>query len=563
MEKATIYARVSTKEQAEEGYSLASQLKLLREYAAHHQFDVVKELVVPESASGRQERTTFKEMMDYCRKHGISHILCEKVDRITRNLQDAVWIDSWLQGDLQRRVHFVKQNLVIHQNAKSYEKFQWDIYVVLARQYSNNLSEETKKGLVEKAQEGWYPGSAKRGYISVGERGHKLWEIDRSENSEAWFIARAFEMYAAGNHTLGTIRDTLFEQGWATSRGKKVAKGIIHTILKDPFYCGKFIWNGQEYEGKHEPLVAEERFEIVQRKLKRVLKNGKTRKHSFLYAGLFHCAGCGSSVSAELQKGHVYYRCTRYKPCAQKKTTREESITSQITNALEALKIPWPQVVGTLRRILKESHEAEKSYHESVMKELSDQLNRIKARIDVLYDDRADRHITKEFFDEKLTQYEKQQKQVIRKIDRHKERAISYAKTASDILHTSQRAKELFEQLNPEDKRDLFRFILAEPRLDNGKLVFGYRKPFDKVHEIATFQPQKSKMKQGQIRDLLPFYPDLLRQQDDFPTHLSSESIANFLQAFFGVLEFPTTFKETAEYFAKKSRENYSESLAA
>src|ERR671927_567218 len=150
MEKAIIYARVSTKEQAEEGYSLASQIKLLRDYADKNSLDVVKEFVIPESASGRQERKTFKEMMEYCKKHGFSHILCEKVDRITRNLQDAVWIDAWLQDNQERRIHFVKQNLVIPQNATSYEKFQWDIYVVLARQYSNNLSEETKKGLIEK-----------------------------------------------------------------------------------------------------------------------------------------------------------------------------------------------------------------------------------------------------------------------------------------------------------------------------------------------------------------------------------------------------------------------------
>ena len=158
MEKALIYARVSTKEQAEEGYSLASQIKLLREYEHNHQLEVVKEFIVPESASGTQERKTFKEMMEYCKKNRIGHILCEKVDRLTRNLQDAVWIDTWLQGSPERRIHFVKQNLIIHQNAKSYEKFQWDIYVVLARQYSNNLSEETRKGLVQKAEEGWYPG---------------------------------------------------------------------------------------------------------------------------------------------------------------------------------------------------------------------------------------------------------------------------------------------------------------------------------------------------------------------------------------------------------------------
>ena len=558
MEKATIYARVSTKEQAEEGYSLASQLKVLREYATQHQLELVKEFVIPESASGRQKRTTFKEMMEYCKKRKVDHILCEKVDRITRNLQYAVWIDGWLQGDAVRRVHFVKQNLVIHQNAKSYEKFQWDIYVVLARQYSNNLSEETKKGLIEKAQEGWYPGSAKRGYVSIGERGHKVWQIDQSNGSEAPFIRRAFEMYGAGNHTLATIRDALFAQGWISGAGKKIPKGTLHVILRDPFYCGRFIWNGQEYEGKHEPLIEEERYEMVQRRLRRVLKNGKTRKHSFMYAGIFRCAGCEGSVCAELQKGHVYYRCSRYRPCTQKKATREENITRQVLDALGVLKVHWPTVLETLSSTLRQCHAAETAYHERLMREFDKRLKQAKARIDLLYDDRADSRISKEFFDQKLAQYEQQQNMVIREIGRHKDRSIGYAKTASDLLDISQKAKELFWQLEPEDKRALLRFILTEPRLDKGQVILSYKKPFDKIHEIAAFQPQKSEMEQREIERLIPFRPDVLGQQDHFPDKLSIDRHAKFLREFLGVMEFPLTTSETAARFA--AMELYEES---
>ena len=562
MEKAVIYARVSTKEQAEEGYSLASQIKLLREYAEKHPMGVIKEFIVPESASGRQERVTFKEMMNYCRKHDIDHILCEKVDRITRNLQDAVLIDNWLQGDPERHVHFVKQNLTVHQNAKSYEKFQWDIYVVLARQYSNNLSEETRKGLVEKAEEGWYPGPTKRGYMSVGERGHKVWEIDRSETSEAWFIAKAFDLYASGDHTVYSIRDRLFEEGWATPSGNKIGKSTIHNILQDPFYCGKFIWNGQEFEGKHEPLIPEEIFTIVQRRLKREVRSGRYRKHFFAYTGLFRCANCGSAITAEVQKGHVYYRCTHYKPCKQRKFVREEKITEQIINALRALKILWPPLMEWLRQVLKDAHEAEKVYHDSVMKELTEQLERIKARIDVLYDDRADERLSKDFFNRKLAQYEKQQKEVIRKIARHKDSAIGYAKTAADILETSQKARGLFEKLEVDDKRVLFRFIIADAQLDDGQLRLSYQRPFDKVHEIATFEPRGSVEKQGQIEALQLACPEMLRLPDVSRTN---ESIITLFQDWFGIVEFPATLAEQAAHWANMELffEDHSQTAAA
>jgi site-specific DNA recombinase len=101
MEQAIIWARVSTKEQAEEGYSLDAQLKLLKDYAEKNNLKIVKEFIVPESASGRQERKKFQGMLDYLEAHpNIKHVICEKVDRITRNFKDASKLDDWLYGNL-------------------------------------------------------------------------------------------------------------------------------------------------------------------------------------------------------------------------------------------------------------------------------------------------------------------------------------------------------------------------------------------------------------------------------------------------------------------------------
>src|SRR3989344_7030306 len=178
--KTILFARVSTKEQAEEGYSLDSQIKLLSHYA-NGRFDIVKKFIVPESASGKQERKMFHQMLEYLKLHPqVKIVLCEKVDRITRNIKDADKMDDWLNEDEERQIRFVKQSLVIHKNAESHEKFQWDIYIALARQYSNKLSEETKKGLFEKAEQGWYPGNHKRGYKTFGDIGHKIWGVDDS-----------------------------------------------------------------------------------------------------------------------------------------------------------------------------------------------------------------------------------------------------------------------------------------------------------------------------------------------------------------------------------------------
>lgn len=99
MEQAILWARVSTKEQAEEGYSLDAQLKLLRDYASRNNLKVIREFTVPESASGKQERKRFLEMLEYLSEHkNIKNLLCEKVDRLTRSIRDLPKLDDWLNG---------------------------------------------------------------------------------------------------------------------------------------------------------------------------------------------------------------------------------------------------------------------------------------------------------------------------------------------------------------------------------------------------------------------------------------------------------------------------------
>lgn len=101
MELAVLWARVSTKEQSEEGYSLDAQVKMLRDYAVKNDLKIIKQFIVPESASGKQERKRFQEMLQYLRDNSkIKHVLFEKVDRATRNFKDSVKLNDWLYGQL-------------------------------------------------------------------------------------------------------------------------------------------------------------------------------------------------------------------------------------------------------------------------------------------------------------------------------------------------------------------------------------------------------------------------------------------------------------------------------
>ena len=283
---------------------------------------------------------------------------------------------------------------MIHKNAKSHEKFQWDIYLVLARNFSNNLSEETKKGLDEKNAQGWYAGNHKRGYKTVGTIGHKVWAIDDSPESEALFIKEAFKLYDTGEFTLATVGRSLFKEGWKTKLGKPIGRSEVHNLLSDCFYCGEFVWRGKHHKNaNHPPLISKELFYRVQERMCRKL-TGKYRKHDFLFKDMT-CGECNRSVVGDVRKGHVYYHCTRYGTnCTQRSYTLEKDVNDQIASLFEGLEVKNTRTVKWIRKALKESHADESVYHNNALAELNRQYALVQNRLNALYDDKLNGKIT-------------------------------------------------------------------------------------------------------------------------------------------------------------------------
>jgi site-specific DNA recombinase len=158
--QAVLYVRVSSKDQEKEGFSIPAQLRLLREYGARLGFAIVQEFEDVETAR-RSGRTHFNEMVAYLKRHHTTcrTILVEKTDRLYRNPKDWVLLD-----ELDVEIHFVKDNEIVSRNSRSSEKFIHGMKVLMAKNFIDNLSEETKKGMLEKARSGIYPSYARVGY---------------------------------------------------------------------------------------------------------------------------------------------------------------------------------------------------------------------------------------------------------------------------------------------------------------------------------------------------------------------------------------------------------------
>jgi len=313
MRKGIDLVRVSSKEQSE-GFSLDAQSKLLREYALKNDIRVVKEFRISETASKPAQRKLFSEMMDYLKENlDVKNILVEKVDRLTRNNRDADVIDSWFNEDAEREVHFVKQNLVISKTAKSHEKFQWDIYLAVAKQYINNLSEETRKGMIERFEQGYWNGLAPLGYINK-KVGDKMVAIPDPERFD--LIKEAFALYLTGSYCALEITEILYKKGLKSRNGKQLCNSIMINILSNPFYAGFMRWGGREKMGTHKPMISMEQHRSALMIMKAHNHNTSRRRiHDFLLRGFVFCGVCNSQrYTAEKHrtgKNPDYYHCSR------------------------------------------------------------------------------------------------------------------------------------------------------------------------------------------------------------------------------------------------------------
>ncbi len=99
------------------------------------------------------------------------------------------------------------------------------------------------------------------------------------------------------------------------------------------------LYNGEIFEGKHEPIISKKLFDSVQEVMMRKSKPKSRGLKPYLYRGFFRCGECGCFITTETQKGHNYLRCTKRKnPCSQR-YAREEAITSQIREEIKKVSL--------------------------------------------------------------------------------------------------------------------------------------------------------------------------------------------------------------------------------
>lgn len=494
--KAVAYCRVSSKEQEETGYSLEAQENLLKEYAEKKGLTIDKSYRISESASGKQIRKTFNEMLKDVTKNKIPTILCEKIDRLTRNLKDASLIDEWVKEDPKRSVHFIKEGFLLNQNTKAHENLVWDMKVAIARFYTNNLSEEVKKGQKEKIREGWLPTKPPLGYKTIGEKGHKIHVIDERTGQ---LVRKMFEIYASGNYSLKALIDVMHKEGLRGRSGAKLSRSRIHKYLSDPFYFGKIFWNGTIYQGKHEPLITKELFDMAQEKLSRKFTGPQFKKYLPVFKAKMKCAECGGIISWYVQKGHWYGNCNHFKNCSQHGCLRQEKAEEQLFPYFDKVAPKNIRIMQWLEEALKDDHAEEIKYNNRKKEEYMKIITTADRRLEMAYNDKLDGRMPAGICEKAMNGAINDKECATRELEKLGKGRKEYYEAGYAIHELACKARAIYEspKATTEDKRLLLSYVFSNMELGESKITPNYTLAFEfltkwvpKVN--ATFEPEKN-----------------------------------------------------------------------
>jgi len=353
-----IWARVSSREQRE-GYSIAAQLRATRDKADREGWLVVREFVIAESARRGAARVAFNDMLKWIRANAkrerISAILSHKLDRVCRNMPDAVRLQE-LEDACGVQLAFVEHQF----GPGAAGALSFNVMAAVAQYYSDNLRLEVIKGMDEKVRQGWPTGLAPYGYMNVkGDREEPV----RPHPEKAKTVIRIFELYARGDTTFEQIADELEREGHVYRKSQpRFTRTALSYILKNRFYIGEIVRNGQTFEGRYHRLITRYLFNKCQEVLQG--RNRRTGKPSHPFAGgLLRCDHCGFAITGErvrrkLRNGsvreHLYYRCANNNPDPghPRVRWRAKDLDVAIGNDLATLQIEDEEIRSLLRETL-------------------------------------------------------------------------------------------------------------------------------------------------------------------------------------------------------------------
>ena len=331
-----LYARKSTEDDDRQVMSIEAQLFELREYARRENLEILAEFTESKSAK-TPGREVFGEMMTRIERNEANGILAWHPDRLARNSIDGGRVIYAVDTRKIESLRFPQfwfeptpQGLFMLQVAFGQSKY-----------YSDNLSENIKRGIRQKLRRGEWINHAPFGY----ENNPRTRRIEPHQTN-ARIVKMAFEEYASKSHSLVSLSAFLADLGVVSKHNTPLARATIKRLLTNRAYLGFVRHKGEWFSGNFEAIIEPTLFEKVQ---KIVASKERPRKrkarHDFPFTGLFRCGECNSMISAQWATGksggrYRYYRCSKKRGKCSQPYIQENELAERIKSNIESISLP-------------------------------------------------------------------------------------------------------------------------------------------------------------------------------------------------------------------------------
>ncbi len=262
--RAYLYARVSTTDQKDNGYSLPQQKRYLYDFCERNNIEAL-ECYEEDYTSTTFDRPKYKELIANAKKNKIDYILFHKWDRFSREPQGILEVEKLLKSGIEPNSISEWINY-----GDSMYYFYLGLYILQAKVENKKRGERTKNGIIGALKEGRHVNRAPIGYLNGKDPKNKNKPLIQPCSQTAPLIRNIFEEYATGNYSQETLRKKYYKLGI------KRSKSQFSILLSNILYLGKVVvpehnkFPMEIREGLHEAIIDETTFLKVQQ-----IKNGK------------------------------------------------------------------------------------------------------------------------------------------------------------------------------------------------------------------------------------------------------------------------------------------------
>lgn len=336
-----VYVRVSTDDQRDNGYSIDSQLRMIKEYCEKNEYDIV-DVYNDAGHSGKDlMRPEMQRLLKDIKIKKIDKLVAIKVDRLTRNNYDGFWLLNYCEE------HDVKIELILepYDVSTANGEMIFGMNLVFGQRERKEIGARTKRAMEEMALEHIHPSKAPYGYIRNKKTGHL--EV---EPIEAEVVKEIFELCKQGNSTRGIA--TIMKDNNAYLKQGKWKSDRVYKILSNSIYIGIFEYG--KYKRKSQDILRVENYcepiidEVTWNVTRNVLvknKHSNYGEYIHLFSGLVKCPICGEIMSSSesfkypngKQKVYYHLRCKNHNCSGFGLHYNTEKIETKLKQVLEEL----------------------------------------------------------------------------------------------------------------------------------------------------------------------------------------------------------------------------------